>query len=186
LGTTPVIGDLIDLYEAMASKDFFTGRKLTAEERLLSTWGLLVGSGQLYRSAKKGLSAPGYYVREMSKRYKVPADPEQARALKELADKLPGKVPDDWPMVPGKVKVRHGNKKSQGLVFRDPENSSNSVRFMPGDPNAKYAHQRQPYVVARKGGRAMDKNGRQLDSAETPDAHIPLGGFDFDKVWGKK
>lgn len=55
IGATPVVGDVVDIYELISGKDFFTGEKLTVLERYLSAFGLLVGSGSSWRAIAKGV-----------------------------------------------------------------------------------------------------------------------------------
>jgi Putative Zn-dependent protease len=54
IGSTPIIGDVIDAYELITGKDFFTGEKLTNLERALSAFGLLVGSAATWRAIANG------------------------------------------------------------------------------------------------------------------------------------
>ncbi len=55
LGILPVLGDAIDFYEVVTGEDYLTGDKLTANERIISSLGLLIGSGQNWRSVSRGI-----------------------------------------------------------------------------------------------------------------------------------
>ena len=55
IGSTPVIGDVIDAYELISGKDFFTRENLTSLERAMSAFGLLVGSAATWRTIANGL-----------------------------------------------------------------------------------------------------------------------------------
>ena len=55
------------------------------------------------------------------------------------------------------------------------------VRVMPGNPNAKWASQREPYVKHNSNGKFYDKNGG-IVSTDDPSAHIPLNEYDFEKL----
>ncbi|AKL97575.1 M48 family metalloprotease [Endomicrobium proavitum] len=55
IGAIPVVGDVVDLYELISGRDVFTGEKLTANERMLTALGILVGSGGQWRAFAKGL-----------------------------------------------------------------------------------------------------------------------------------
>src|SRR3990167_209435 len=86
LGFIPVVGDAVDLYEVLTGKDFVSGDALGFRERLLSTLGVLVGSGQQWREVARGLrnipdfihaKIPGVNSREVS---------SAAKAAEKLAE----------------------------------------------------------------------------------------------------
>ncbi|MCB1107108.1 MAG: hypothetical protein KDK76_03325, partial [Chlamydiia bacterium] len=52
------------------------------------------------------------------------------------------------------------------------------VRVMPGNPNAKWPSQKQPYVMHNSNGKFLDKHGNIVLRDSEP-AHIPLGEYDF-------
>jgi hypothetical protein len=62
IGFTPVLGDVSDLYEAISGKDFLSGKPLSADERLASAVGIVLGSGSAYRYAKRWVNAPLEYL----------------------------------------------------------------------------------------------------------------------------
>ena len=64
-----------------------------------------------------------------------------------------------------------------GVIFQNPKNIRESVRFMPGNPNANPA-QKKPYAVHMRNGKAFDKNGNYV-SKDSPQAHIPIPQFRF-------
>lgn len=49
VGSLPVIGDAIDLYEVVTGNDFYTGEPLSFESRVASAAGLAIGSGAQWR-----------------------------------------------------------------------------------------------------------------------------------------
>ena len=64
-------------------------------------------------------------------------------------------------------------------MYSDPKNDSNTVRFMPGNPNSRFPNSRAPYVRWDANGKPLDVNGGVLATARTPAAHIPLEEFRF-------
>ena len=54
------------------------------------------------------------------------------------------------------------------------------VRVMPGNPKSPNVTQKKPYVVHRKGEKAISKNGSFIPW-DDPNAHIPLEDFKFTK-----
>ena len=67
IGFVPFVNDVADMAEVMTGRDFATGEKLTASERALSGVGVIVGSGDGYRYAKRAMFAPERYVPEFEK-----------------------------------------------------------------------------------------------------------------------
>jgi len=55
VGTIPVVGDAIDLYELLTGRDFVTGEPLTFGERAASAFGVAIGAGQQWRAAVDGM-----------------------------------------------------------------------------------------------------------------------------------
>jgi hypothetical protein len=47
---------------------------------------------------------------------------------------------------------------------------------MPGKPHSSFPHQKKPYVVQMKEGKAFDKFGNTV-AKTAPEAHIPLDEF---------
>jgi hypothetical protein len=64
VGNLPVVGDAMDLYEAIAGQDFFTGEKLTPTQRALAALGVLVGSGKTYRETADAMRSMAHSVEE--------------------------------------------------------------------------------------------------------------------------
>lgn len=176
LGFTPVLGDLIDLYEASTGRDFFNDEWLSQEERFLSGVGILAGSGQAYRYADKILHAPPTYVRDTFKKYRHIKNTDQYKKLEALSQNIhPKKLPNDW-----RVKVTKPGKDGQGLEYIHPDNEHTRIRVMPGNPNSKHESQRKPYVKVNKDGKSYDKNGAPTENDSEP-SHIPLDDFDKKK-----
>jgi hypothetical protein len=50
---------------------------------------------------------------------------------------------------------------------------------MQGSPTSPYPNSQNPYVRWQHNGQPLDVHGNQLPSAKVPDAHIPLGDFQF-------
>jgi len=55
VGAIPVVGDAVDLYEALTGKDFMTGEDLSDAQRYLSLFGVFIGSGQMWRQTAAGI-----------------------------------------------------------------------------------------------------------------------------------
>lgn len=53
VGFIPVVGDAVDITEAVTGVDLFTGEKLSTAERVVTLAGLIAGSGAAYRAAFK-------------------------------------------------------------------------------------------------------------------------------------
>lgn len=83
----------------------------------------------------------------------------------------PAGIPDEWRIVP----TRSGG----GVRYYDPTNPGNSVRVMQGSPNSPFPNSQAPYVRWQRNGQPLDVNGNVLPTANSPDAHIPLGDFRF-------
>ena len=183
LGHIPVLGDLIDLFEASTGKDFFNNDLLTNEERFLSAMAILAGSGQDYRYAKKIVEAPAWYVRDSQDKFRLIKNEKGYLKLKDLADSTEGKgIPDSWAV---KVtKDKGGEDKYQGLVFIHPDRHDIRIRVMPGNPNSPFPNSRQPYVRQEIGGISYDKDGRVVGKRSEM-AHIPLSEYKFIEFWGK-
>jgi hypothetical protein len=85
----------------------------------------------------------------------------------------PAGIPTTW--------IEKPADKNGGVRWTDPNNSSNFVRAMPGDPASRYPHQQVPYVI-RQNGSFRDVNGDPIlgsDPAKTPAADIPASQFKF-------
>jgi hypothetical protein len=68
-------------------------------------------------------------------------------------------------------------KKSPGVYYYDPKNRGNAVRVMQAKPGSRFESCRKAYVRWQKDGHALDVNGRRLESAMCPEAHIPVADF---------
>jgi hypothetical protein len=80
-------------------------------------------------------------------------------------------VPKDWKYKP--------TDHEGGVEYRNPRNEHDRVRFMPGYPNHRFPHMRQPYARRQnKAGQSLDKNGHVVGK-ETEASHIPLHEFVF-------
>ncbi len=81
--------------------------------------------------------------------------------------------------IPENFKIRISDQ-GGGMIYVHPENNHISVRVMPGKPHSEYPHQRTPYVIYKKHGQTLDKFGKRADP-NTPEAHIPLEDFIYEK-----
>jgi RHS repeat-associated protein len=77
-----------------------------------------------------------------------------------------GRIPPSWG--PGSASRSGG-----GWKWADPNNPNNQIRIMPGNPNAKFESQREPYVQIRHDGRVIGRGGAQQPDKYNPDAHVP-------------
>jgi hypothetical protein len=85
----------------------------------------------------------------------------------------PEGIPDNWIEKPTVV--------TGGIEYINPDNPNDRVRVMPGNPNSRYANQRQPYVIDQNGS-FRDVEGNTIPGAapgRTPQAHIPFELFRF-------
>jgi len=57
IGSMPVVGDIVDLYELISGEGFFTGKKLTAPEKESAAFGLLIVSGAAWPEVAKKLDS---------------------------------------------------------------------------------------------------------------------------------
>ncbi|MEW6516964.1 MAG: M48 family metalloprotease [candidate division FCPU426 bacterium] len=55
VGFVPAVGDAVDLYEFLTGTEFLTGERLTPFERIMTAFGLLVGSGTGWRNLTAGI-----------------------------------------------------------------------------------------------------------------------------------
>ena len=173
-GFTPVLGDLIDLYEASTGKDFFSNEWLTPEQRFMSSMSVLAGSGQGYRYADKVAHAPKSYVRDVENKYRLIRNSDSHKALEKLSSDLRSKgIPDDW-----RVKVSKPKKGEQGLEFIHPTVDQTRVRVMPGNPKSPHLVSQKPYVKVQSGDKFYDKKGNLVENKNS-ESHIPLENFDF-------
>lgn len=182
-GFTPGLNDLIDLFEVSTGRDFFNDNWLSGEDRFLSAIGILAGSGQHYRYAKKIISGPASYVRDIHQKYRRLKNAENFENVKALVDSIHEKkinIPDDWTMTPSKVKSKKG--KLQGVEFRHPDNKDVRIRIMPGDPNSPHLNSRRPYVRQSTVKTNFDRYGNIVDR-ESDASHIPLDEYQFIEFW---
>jgi hypothetical protein len=180
LGFTPGLNDLIDLFEASTGRDFFSDDWLSNEDRFLSAIGVLAGSGQYYRYAKKVLKGPNHYIHDIQEKYRRLKNEKSGRQLKKLVEIADSKgIPEDWGSKPSKAKK---GDKLQGFEYRHPDDKEIRIRVMPGDPNAKYPNSRKPYVRQSVNNKDFDRHGRAVD-AESEASHIPLEEYKFFEFW---
>jgi hypothetical protein len=124
IGSMPVIGDVIDVYELVSGKDFFTGEKLSAFERALSAFGVLIGSGSAFRTMANSFDS------ELARfAGKIPAtNISEARSMLKTAIE-DVEVVGDWKRVdskivnegfkPDKLPYRTGMNAFEGVVKND-------------------------------------------------------------------
>lgn len=89
------------------------------------------------------------------------------------ASQRPGGIPDSW--------SAQAARKGGGTSYLNPNNPHDRVRVMPGNPNSPWPAQQAPYAKRQKDGRFYDKDGN-IVSGDSPEAHIPLGDFQFRDV----
>lgn len=181
LSYTPVMGDLIDLYEASTGRNFFTDDWLTNHERFMSAMSVLAGSGQTYRYAEKVLRGPANYIDDVEKKYRQIRNTESYKELEKLAKEVEGKgIPDDW-----KVKVSKPGKAKQGIEYVHPDDEHTKIRVMPGKSDNPHTNPQDKYVRVQRNGDYYDKNGNPTNDDGV--SHIPLNEFDTSKFpWIKK
>lgn len=88
VGTIPVVGDAIDLYEVLTGRDYYTGIELTYGERVALALGVIAGSGQQWRAvndALGGLKVPRSSIAAIDPK-KVS---ETARVAREAVEQAP-------------------------------------------------------------------------------------------------
>jgi len=76
------------------------------------------------------------------------------------------------------------SKKNGGMVYMKAgtrEDQCILIRVMPGNPKSPNRLQQKPYVIQRKGNKAISKNGT-LVTKNAEEAHIPLSEYKF-KGW---
>jgi hypothetical protein len=183
LGFTPVLNDLIDLFEASTGRDFFTDEWLSNEDRFLSAMGVLAGNGQYYRYAKKVFNGPKSYVREIQKKYKLFKNAESYKKAEELVNFVHEKnikIPDDWVPVASRAMKKEG--KLQGIEYIHPDDKEIRIRVMPGDPNSQFPNSRKPYVRQTVNNKDFDRHGNVVDK-QSEASHIPLEEYEFFEFW---
>ncbi len=55
VGSIPVAGNAVSLYEVLTGKDFYSGEELSVGQRSLSCFGVLIGSGSMWRKTAAGI-----------------------------------------------------------------------------------------------------------------------------------
>ncbi len=180
LGFSPVLNDLIDLFEASTGRDFFSDEWLSNEERFLSAMGVLAGSGQYYRYARKVLKGPTSYVRDVQKKYRLLKNEKSAKTAKELVEIADTKgIPHNWGK---KVSKPKDGDKLQGFEYLNLNNEEIRIRVMPGDPSSQFPTSRKPYIRQTIGDKAIDHHGN-IVPRKSEAAHIPLDEYKFSKFW---
>lgn len=180
LGFTPVLNDLIDLFEASTGRDFFNDEWLSDESRFLSAMGILAGSGQYYRYAKKVLKGPTSYVRDVQKKYRRARNRESLKKMKEVVLLADEKIPRGW----GKEASDPAKAKWQGFEYAHPDRDYIRIRVMPGNPNSKHLNSRKPYVRQTINKQPVDRDGN-IVRKRSNEAHIPLDEYQFTEFWKK-
>lgn len=84
----------------------------------------------------------------------------------------PAGVPKTW--------KRSRTKSGDGIIYTDPKNKNTYVRVMPGDPKDKWLNSRMPYVRSQLDGVPLDKAAKNLGSAKSAEAHVPLEIYRFE------
>ncbi|MGE3683326.1 MAG: pre-toxin TG domain-containing protein [Bdellovibrionales bacterium] len=86
VGFTPLLGDVADIYELLAGKDFLSGEGLTWGERLLSGVGVIAGSGAGYRYAMRATYVPEELIPQFEKGFQQIAKKEIGLSGRELSE----------------------------------------------------------------------------------------------------
>jgi len=95
------------------------------------------------------------------------------KIFKNPISKRPKGVQKDW--------VKERSNKKDGYKYIDPKSKrSTDVRVQKGKPNVSNPAQQKDYVKWKKDGKWMDKDGNVV-AGDSPEAHIPLEDFKFDK-----
>jgi len=80
----------------------------------------------------------------------------------------PAGIPEDYAIII--------SEKGAGMIYVHPNDSTTSVRVMPGKPHSPLPHQQQPYVIQMKDGEVLDKFGNIVKDT-SPEAHIAYEEF---------
>lgn len=88
----------------------------------------------------------------------------------------PKGIPQNWT-----VKI---SRNGGGMRYVSSANEQFEVRIMPGNPDAKWPSQKQPYVVHKTDCGWLSKEGIIYQSNQSPEIHIPLKEYDFNKLSG--
>jgi YD repeat-containing protein len=89
---------------------------------------------------------------------------------KLIAQERPKGVPENW---------RETNSDTPGgQKWVDPNDTGNTVRTSPGNPNSEFPNSRTPYVRQTVNGRYVDKDGKFV-ARKAEEGHIPLQDFRF-------
>lgn len=181
VGSLPVVGDVIDFYEFVTGRDFYTNQPLSLSERAGSALSVIAGSGEIWRASSKGLGQISKMAEDVNlqKKYRLIKNDESRKVLEKLADEISTKkIPDDWRVKATKLK----DNRSQGLQFMHPHRTDVNVRVMPGDPKSEFPNSRRPYVRQTVGKTSFDKTGKKT-LMRSNEAHIPLEEYNFIKFW---
>lgn len=158
----------LDLKKANSALTFETLAKATAQQSTA-----LLQSSEKWRQrhvkaieefkAKENLVRPlkGQYLDEITVR----------KALHQAGFKTfprPKSIPENF-----RIKVAD---KGGGMQYIHPDHTHESIRLMPGKPHSPFPYQRNPYVIHKRDGKALDKFGN-FTSENEPAAHIPMDEF---------
>ncbi len=85
----------------------------------------------------------------------------------------PAGIPKDWIEIP--------SNKNGGTRYINPNNTHDSVRVMPANPNSPHPSQQVPYVVRSTPEGFRDGSGN-IVKRKDPEAHIPVDDFNFEST----
>lgn len=83
-------------------------------------------------------------------------------------------IPKDWRVIM--------SDKGGGVIYINPNNTSDQIRVMPGDPSSPYPHRQRSYVVDQNWGAFVSRDGQRIGGSRPghePDAHIPYDVYFF-------
>ena len=153
LGFTPIVNDIVDIYELLAGKDFVSGDDLSFSGRVLSGIGVIAGSGASYRYAKRTIHSPPKYFDNFSKginsvakkdlalNQKVLVQAEETlKKSKSFTDRV-SNLEKHSPINPGYL---HNKKIGKGNIA-DTFRSSTYLSFKNNDDLVLYRVQSRPY-----------------------------------------
>ena len=100
-------------------------------------------------------------------------DKNEKSTEEDASVRRPKGVPEHW--------IEKPSKKGTGIKYVDPDNARNDVRSMPGNPNHPHESSKRPYVMHKKQGRALSKEGKLVD-IKSNESHIPFEEYDFNAI----
>ncbi len=108
---------------------------------------------------------------------RVKTGDDQANAAVSAALRGHVGIPTDWNAAPA---GRGGG--NTGVVYSNPNDPTDTVRIMPGNPLSSQPGQQNPYVVDQRGkGNYLTQSGTRSSTRASEETHIPLEKYRFDR-----